>query len=245
MEDQPVTYYQILITDGKVGLPSLPVTADVYSMSGTLETADAVTTEIGGGVYMWSTTSQNIYCVVFKTTIDGTPRHFLGTPIKEPTTMTEQTIWSYHNRTLVQAGVSLELPVVGSNLILYRDATNVIVLSGLGDLSNRTNVWFTIKKNLDNGDDEAIVQITENDGVLYINKTPHTNPNDSLAVTDDGTATITLSAETSVNLPYIQVTPIEWDLKVSFTDGQVLPIQVGTALIKATATRSIPSGEII
>lgn len=148
-------------------------------------------------------------------------------------------VWSYTNRTLVQAGISLELPVVGSSLTLYKDSTNVIVLSPLGDLSNRTNVWFTIKRNLDSPDEEAIVQITENEGMIYLNKAPYTSLIDSLAVTDDSTVTITLSAITSTGLPYNQVTPIEWDLKVAFEDGQVIPIQTGTALIKATATRAI------
>jgi len=148
-------------------------------------------------------------------------------------------VWTYAHRTLIQAGVSLELPVVGNSLTLYRDSTNVIVLSPLGELTNRTNVWFTIKRNLDSSDEEAIVQITENEGIVYLNKTPYTSLLDSLDVTDDGVATITLSAETSAGLPFNQVTPIEWDLKVAFADGQVLPIQTGTALIKATATRAI------
>lgn len=241
MEDQPVTYYQILITDGKVGLPSLPVTADVYSMSGTLEIADAVTTEIGGGVYMWSTTSQNIYCVVFKTTIEETPRHFLGTPIKEPTTMTEQTIWSYHNRSLIQPGVNLELVPTSETITLYRDSSNTIAFSNLGDLSNRTEVWFTIKDNLNETDTLAILQIKETTGITFINKSDGSNIvfEGSLIVTDDGTATITLSPTASQNLPYFQVTPIEWDLKIAFANGNVIPLRTGMVYIKATATRSI------
>lgn len=47
MEDLPRTYYQAMFTDGKVGLPSLSVTADVYDMTGVKEISDAPVTENG------------------------------------------------------------------------------------------------------------------------------------------------------------------------------------------------------
>jgi len=161
-----------------------------------------------------------------------------------PIAPTAQQIWTHPVRTLIQPGISLETPIAGSELILYKDATNIISLSNLGDLSNRTQVWFTIKANLDMPDDESILQVTETGNLQFINQINVSDlgpdiPEVTLAVIDEGQATITISAEAGQALPVMQVTPVEWDLKVAFSDGSVIPIQIGTAYIRQTATRAI------
>ena len=244
MEALPITYYKAFFTDGKVGLPSLAVTADIYSMTGVKEISDAPVTELGGGVYIWYTTANVPYAVIFKSTINGTPTELLGIREREAVDLTATEIWRHPTRTLVQPGITLETPATGSELILYKDATNIIPLSDLGDLTTRTQVWFTIKANLDMPDDDAILQVTETGNLQHINKISGENlgvdiPEVTLAVTNDGTATIVISAEAAQALPVMQVTPVEWDLKVAFSDGVVIPIQTGTAYIKQTATRSI------
>ena len=244
MEALPKTYYQAMFTDGKVGLPSLSVTADIYDMTGVKEISDAPVTEIGAGVYMWYTTNNTPYAVIFKTIIDLSPVHILGIRNREASDLTASQVWTNPFRTLIQPGISLETPATGSELILYKDATNVISLSGLGDLTNRTQAWFTIKANLDMPDDDAILQVTETGDLQHINQISGGHlgidkPDVTMAVTNDGQATITISAEAGQALPVMQVTPVEWDFKVAFSDGVVIPIQTGTAYIKQTATRSI------
>lgn len=244
MEALPITYYKAFFTDGKVGLPSLAVTADIYSMTGVKEISDAPVTELGGGVYMWYTTANVPYAVIFKSTINGTPTELLGIREREAVDLTASQVWTNPFRTLIQPGISLETPVTGSELIIYKDATNVISLSDLGDLTNRTQAWFTIKANLDMSDDDAILQVTETGDLQHINQISGVDlgidkPDVTMAVTDEGQATITISAEAGQALPVMQVTPVEWDFKVAFSDGTVIPIQTGTAYIKQTATRAI------
>ena len=244
MEALPRTYYQAMFTDGKVGLSSLSVTADVYDMTGVKEISDAPVTEIGAGVYMWQTTNNTPYAVIFKTIIDLSPVHILGIRNREASDLTASQVWTNPFRTLIQPGISLETPASGSELIIYKDATNIISLSGLGDLTNRTQAWFTIKANLDMPDDDAILQVTETGNLQHINQISGGDlgidkPDVTMAVTNDGQATITISAEAGQALPVMQVTPVEWDFKVAFSDGTVVPKQVGTAYIKQTATRAI------
>ena len=244
MEALPKTYYKTIFTDGKVGLPSLTVFADIYSMTGVKEISDAPVTEIGAGVYMWYTTENVPYAVVFKTTISGSAVHQLGIREREAVDLTATEIWRHPTRTLVQPGITLETPATGSELILYKDATNIIPLSDLGDLTTRTQAWFTIKANLDMPDDDAILQVTETGDLQHINQISGGDlgidkPDVTMVVTNDGQATITISAEAGQALPVMQVTPVEWDFKVAFSDGTVIPIQKGTAYIKQTATRAI------
>lgn len=244
MEALPKTYYKAFFTDGKVGLPSLAVTADIYSMTGVKEISDAPVTELGGGVYIWYTTANVPYAVIFKSTINGTPNELLGIREREAVDLTASQVWTNPFRTLIQPGISLETPASGSELIIYKDATNIISLSGLGDLTNRTQAWFTIKANLDMPDDDAILQVTEIGNLQHINQISGGDlgidkPDVTMAVTNDGQATITISAEAGQALPVMQVTPVEWDFKVAFSDGTVIPIQVGTAYIRQTATKAI------
>lgn len=244
MPSLPTMYYQVLFTLNNVGLPSLSVTADVYDMTGTKILSDAPVTAIGGGVYAWQTTSPNVVAVVFKTTISGNPIQTLGLPVKEWSELTAAEVWTHPHRTLIQPGISLETPVSGNTITLYKDATNVLDFSELGNLGARAQIWFTVKANLDLPDDEAILQVTETGHLIVIN---HINaadlgpevPEVDLIATDDGNVTIDISAEASQALPVMEVTPVEWDLKIAFIDGRVLPLRTGTAYIKQTATKSI------
>jgi hypothetical protein len=71
---------------------------------------------------------------------------------------------------------------------------------GLGDLTGRTNLFFTVKfmKNKDSDTDaQSVIQIEETEGLIYINQGDAETPlNGTLTVTDEiaGNITVTLAA---------------------------------------------------
>ena len=113
-----------------------------------------------------------------------------------------------------------------------------IELYGVGDLTGRTALYFTVKKMAekdDATDAQSIIQISEAGGLLYINKAVASNPaNGSITVVDAlaGTLTIELAAEESD-----KIEPNEsylYDLKM---DNDVM-VQ-GRFLVSTAITRTI------
>ena len=86
-------------------------------------------------------------------------------------------IWSYAKRTLTHPSVSAEEPEDSNTLILYRDADIAIELTDLTIPAGAKKYIFTIKDNLDSGDDQAVLQASyaidgsevETNTLVYIN----------------------------------------------------------------------------
>lgn len=94
-----------------------------------------------------------------------------------------------------------------NDIYLQRSADFEWEVFGVGDLTGRSKLYFTVKymKEKDEATDaQSVIQIEETAGLLYINKTAGTPANGSITVTDAlaGTMTIELdAAETDKLLP--------------------------------------------
>ena len=156
-------------------------------------------------------------------------------------------VWSHAHRTLTNQGIDATSPAAGDPLIIYRDSTVAISLTGLADSTNSTKMWFTVKENLEDADTSSILQIlftnaeTHTDTLLYVNKAaPISADNGGFVVADhtDGTASITLAAAEAANLPIYAATPLYWDVKM-LTAAGVTILSTGTMYIYGTPTRTI------
>lgn len=156
-------------------------------------------------------------------------------------------VWSHAHRTLTNQGIDATSPAAGDPLIIYRDSTVGISLTGLADSTNSTKMWFTVKENLEDADTSSILQIlftneeTHTDTLLYVNKAaPISADNGGFVVTDhtDGTASITLAAAEAANLPIYAATPLYWDVKMLTATGVTI-LSTGTMYIYGTPTRTI------
>lgn len=96
------------------------------------------------------------------------------------------------------AVVPLDDPVT-----IRRGDTLDVDFAGLGDLTARSNIWFTVKDDKDDADSSAAIQIDELTGLLYIIGTVGTAAHGSITVTDAaaGDLTVVLDAEETAKLP--------------------------------------------
>jgi len=108
-------------------------------------------------------------------------------------------IWGYATRTLTQSATQVTAAVSGSDIAVKSYSTWDIDLTGIGDISARTALYFTAKGDAENDPDTlAIVSIEETLGLLYIDGAAATAAADgSITVTDEiaGDITITVSAD--------------------------------------------------
>lgn len=154
-------------------------------------------------------------------------------------------VWSNTRRTLTNVGTVLTSPSIGDPLYLFRDSTIEISIVNLPDLSNAAEIWFTLKDDLTQEDSNSIVQITKVNDLVYLNKAAAITSADGTLTFptgedgSEGNVDILISVAAASLLSVYQITPLAWDIKVKYNDNKVQVLQVGSAYILSSATRSI------
>jgi hypothetical protein len=150
-------------------------------------------------------------------------------------------IWGHRIRTLTNVGASVGYPAEGDPLTIYRDTSVLISLIQLGNLSGNSQLWFTVKDNVEQTDDKSLIQIDKT-GLLYISGQPagSESVNGSIIVQDEnvGNVDIVLTQQESAKLTLYTAYPAQWDFKM-LKDGIVTILATGTMYIQGTPTRSI------
>ena len=186
-----------------------------------------------------------------KTVVDAIKTETDGHP-------TAAEVWSYGTRTLTNSTTGAVTPAEGDTLEIIKDATVIINFTGLGDITDyddntsgqEDKVWFTAKKNLDDPDSSAVIQIhtlypagtTPPDTLDYINGAAATATEGTFQFTDlvAGNATLTLAAAAAADLPIYAVSPLYWDIKIlDYSAGTVSVLASGEMYIYGTPTKSI------
>ncbi len=100
---------------------------------------------------------------------------------------------------LITTGTTLTIAsaVVGSTITAHRGDTLSAALENIGALTNYSKVWFTVKRDLDDADSAAIVQIVTSTGLLYINGAAATAGNGSITISDEATGDLTIALNAS------------------------------------------------
>ena len=146
-------------------------------------------------------------------------------------------VWSYATRTLTQSAAAVAAVVAGTTLTIQRGDSLSAALTGLGSIVGRKKLWITIKSSETGADTEAVVQIEETAGLIYLNGAAGTALQGDITV-DDATAgdiTITLLAASAAQLPIgAYVYDVQW---VDASDA-VYTLTSGTARIVADVTRA-------
>lgn len=157
---------------------------------------------------------------------------------------TPATFWGYTGaggRTLSQSMIAiLSSMIAGSGITFTRGDTISITITGLGNLEDRTGLWFTVKANPSKETDlQARIQITEDDGLLRLNGREADSPADGSITVDDetnGDITIALTAEASAALA--RTTSWHWDVQVAQPGPGVWTPRTGTFTVTADVTRA-------
>lgn len=140
-----------------------------------------------------------------------------------------------------QSAAAIAAITSGAKLTIHRGDAIVVTLTGLGDLTNRSKLWWTIKRSTDDIDAAAVVQLEETAGLLTLNgsSTGFAVDGAVLNVTDEstGNVTITLSPTISSQLPARNGNV--YDLQVLRNDGTTQTLTRSTVAIVADVTRRI------
>ena len=149
-------------------------------------------------------------------------------------------VWAYSSRTLTQTAASVAAAVQGSTLAVTRGDTFSASLTGLGNITTRTALWFTVKADpAGDADTAAKIQITEAGGLLYLNGAAATSGQGSISVTNatTGALTITVAAAATAQLD----TPSTWvyDLQWKDATGLIRTLTRGTMTVSDDVTRAV------
>jgi len=157
-------------------------------------------------------------------------------------------VWSYGTRTLTYAIVGVTAPTIEDELTLMKYSTIYLTLTGLGSLTNKTNMWFTMKEQTEARDQASLLQVDTTTGLLYLNSLtvdannyPTLTAADVHITVDDAAAgdiTIRIDQEVAELLPTFEAYPVVWDCKV-LNAGDVVILAQGTAYIKSTSTHTL------
>jgi hypothetical protein len=155
-------------------------------------------------------------------------------------------VWAYATRTLTSTS-STASTVNGSTLTLYRGASWSIALTGLGNITGYSKLWFTVKTLTKHTDAQAVVQVLEDsatagvDGLIYLNGAAASDGTQGAITVDDATAgNITITLDEAASALLTPATKISYDVKV-LNSGTVTVLAdgVGKFNISADVTRTI------
>ena len=155
-------------------------------------------------------------------------------------TLTAAQVWAHTTRTLTQSAASILAALEGSVISVYQYTTWSFSLTGLGDISARSKLYFTAKGNLDDGDSEdaTILQVEETDGLLMIGGEEASDPLMATLVVDNAAlGNITVTVDDSV-------TGLEnqhglYDVKMVTAAGTTQVLTISTFQIKSVVTKAV------
>ncbi len=146
-------------------------------------------------------------------------------------------VWANVTRTLTLTAAQLAAAISGTNIVVQRGDTLSVSFTGLGSLVGRTKLWFTVKRAPSDTDPQAIIQIEESDGLLFLNGAPATSGQGSLTVTNatTGALTIALAAVATATLPGSG--SATYDVQVDIA-GTVTTLTQGSLTVNVDVTRA-------
>lgn len=145
-------------------------------------------------------------------------------------------VWTYATRTLTAVTVAGPgTQVDGGAITALRGDSFSVSLTGLGNITARTKLWFTAKRRTGQTDAQAEIQIIEATGLAVIAGSAAAAGNGSLAVTNaaTGAVTLALSAVETAKMPPGDM--LAWDIQMATAAG-VTTLAVGTLTFSADVT---------
>ncbi len=166
----------------------------------------------------------------------------ISTAISGLATLDEQAdaLWAHETRTITQTGATLAAAVAGGLVTIQRGDSFSATFTGLSDSTNHSKLWFTVKRNLDDADAAAIIQIDHATGLLYLNATAvpaARNANGTLTLPNTASATVTLDEVETDDL--VPAEGLYWDLQMLDTGGTVTTLTSGPCNIVADVSRIV------
>jgi hypothetical protein len=151
---------------------------------------------------------------------------------------TAAAVWAYATRTLTQTLASLVDAASGNTISRRRGDLWTISVTGLGNISTRTKLWFTVKESDNDPDTASILQIVEGTGLVYLNGAAGTAGHGSVVVTDTVTGALTITVQEDATAALELASNLYYDIQWLHSGGTATPVD-GTFKVTRDATRSI------
>ena len=141
---------------------------------------------------------------------------------------------------LITTGTSLTIAsaVSGSTITAHRGDTLSAALTNIGALTNNSKLWFTVKRDYDDADTAAVIQIEKTGGLLYLNGAVGTAGNGSLTINDEATGDVTIVLNASETA---KLSPgnYQYDIQILRSAGTpVSTLTYGEFVVPADVTRA-------
>ncbi|MDQ6963935.1 MAG: hypothetical protein Q9M13_03335 [Mariprofundales bacterium] len=148
-------------------------------------------------------------------------------------------VWAYPTRTLTQSAAQLQDVLSGSTITIQRGDTLTVSLAGLGDMSSRSKLWFTVKDDRLKPDNQSIIQIEETAGLLYLNGAQVAAGNGAITVDDAASGNITITLRETETSQLTPASGLLYDIQMLRNDGAILTLTEGLCNIKSDVTAAI------
>ena len=146
--------------------------------------------------------------------------------------------WSTLVRTLTMSAVAVISAVDGDDIAILRGDTFSATITGLGDLSVQTGLWFSVKVQRSDADGASIIQISEDAGLLFLNgAAAGVAANGSIVINDPVTGSITITLE-AAETDDLRPQALHYDIQMA-TATAVTTLSEGSARVVADVTRVI------
>lgn len=148
-------------------------------------------------------------------------------------------VWAYASRTLTQSAATVTSVVSGSTITATRGDTLTASVTGLGNISTRSKLWFTVKDDNEDLDSAAMIQIEETGGLLYMNgAAAGTASNGSITVTNETTGALTIVLKAAETDDLRQCTA-HYDIQMLTSAGVVTTLTQGVFDVGLDTTRAV------
>lgn len=155
----------------------------------------------------------------------------------EPGTAGYQQHWLYQR--LQSVAVQLAAATDGGNLTIHRGDTFTAQLSGLGDISTRSKLWFTVKRKPVDPDSQSIIQMEETAQLIYLNaESAATAAHGTITVDDEGEGSMTIALDEAATAALEPRTGLLFDIQLLTSGGDVQTLATGTVRVVADVTRA-------
>lgn len=136
------------------------------------------------------------------------------------------------------SSVSVVAAISGTTITVLRGDTLTVTISGLGDISTRTKLWFTAKADKGDADTAAIVQIEETAGLVRLNGAAGTALLGDITVTDEDAGDITITLDETATDDLVVRSNMSYDVQM-LTLTAVTTLTSGTLHVTADVTRAV------
>lgn len=126
----------------------------------------------------------------------------------------------------------------GTTLTIRRGDSLGVSITGLGDISGRSKLWFTVKSSTGEADSAALIQIEETAGLLYINgAAAGTAANGSITVTDESAGDLTIALDEMETAKLSPSGSLSYDIQI-LDSGDITTLTDAEANVTADVTRA-------